>query len=97
MLTMREDLASLGEDIKEEDFVTILIGSLPKTYDTYLSAIMATMNVLGRALDPDALLQCVEDEYDCRAIANGVYQLHTHRAKANSCRRRKDLQRYRKR
>ena len=57
--------------IKEEDFATILIGSLPKTYDMYLSAIMATMNVLRRALDPDALLQCVGDEYDRRAIANG--------------------------
>ena len=72
MRTMREDLAALGEDISEEDFATILIGSLPKTYDTYLSAIMATMSVLGRTLDPDALIQCVGDEFDRRAIANGT-------------------------
>ena len=72
MLTMREGLASLREDIKEADFAAILIGSLPKTYDTYLSAIMATMNVLRKALNPDALLQCVGDEYDRRAIANGA-------------------------
>ena len=50
----------------------MLVGSLPKTYDTHLSAIMATMNVLGKALDPDALIQCVGDEYDRRAIANGT-------------------------
>ena len=72
MATMREDLAALREDISEEDFATILIGSLPKTYDTYLSAILATMNVLGRALDPDALIQCVGDEFDRRTIANGT-------------------------
>ena len=50
----------------------MLVGSMPKAYDTYLSAIMATMNVLGKALDPDALIQCVGDEYDRRAIANGT-------------------------
>jgi hypothetical protein len=45
---MRENLAAVREEIKEEDFATVLIGSSPKTYDTYLSAITATMSVLGK-------------------------------------------------
>jgi transposase InsO family protein len=68
MRTLREDLASLGEAITDNDFATMLLGSLPKGYDTYLSAITATMSVMGKTLDPDALMMTITDEYDRRAI-----------------------------
>jgi gag-polypeptide of LTR copia-type len=68
MRTLREDLASLGKAITDNDFATMLLGSLPKGYDTYLSAITATMSVMGRTLDPDTLIMTITDEYDRRAI-----------------------------
>ena len=68
MRALREDLASLGEAISDSDFATMLLGSLPKGYDTYLSAITATMSVMGKSLDSDALMMTITDEYDRRAI-----------------------------
>jgi len=68
MRTMREDLATLGDTISDTDFTAMLLGSLPKSYDTYLSAITATMSVLKQTLDPDALMMSVTDEYDRRNV-----------------------------
>lgn len=64
----REELASLGEAIPDRDFAAIILGSLPKSYDAYLSAITATLSVLQKELDPDALVLSVIDEYDRRNV-----------------------------
>ena len=45
--------------------ITILLSSLPKPYDTFLSAITATMSFLEKELEPNALINSVIDEYDC--------------------------------
>jgi hypothetical protein len=44
---MREDLASMGHSPSEDDFYAIVIGSLPPSYDPYISALNATSSVLG--------------------------------------------------
>ena len=67
---MREELAALSESIPDRDFTAIILGSLPKSYDTYLSAITATLSVLGKEVDPDALILSVIDEYDHRSVKN---------------------------
>ena len=48
--TMREDLASMGELLTENDYYAIIMGSLPLSYDPYLSAINTTSSVLGTHL-----------------------------------------------
>src|SRR5436190_2928050 len=68
MRMLREDLASLGEAINDEDFATMLLGSLPKGYDTYLSALTATAGITGTILDSGMLIMSVTDEFDRRAI-----------------------------
>src|ERR1700720_1375558 len=50
MRTMREDLAALGDDLGDEDFSAMLLGSLPQSYDSYLSAVTAALSVLGTKL-----------------------------------------------
>ena len=54
---MREELASLGTKISEQDYSAIILGSLPKSYDYFLSAVTATASVLKRDLDPEDLMQ----------------------------------------
>ena len=61
---MREELASLGSILSEEDFSAIISGSLPKTYDQFLSAVTATASVLKQELEPEDLMQTVINEYD---------------------------------
>ena len=67
---MREELAALSESIPDQDFAAIILGSLPKSYNTYLSAITATLSVLGKEVDPDALILSVIDEYNRHSVKN---------------------------
>jgi Reverse transcriptase (RNA-dependent DNA polymerase)/gag-polypeptide of LTR copia-type len=68
MRTMREDLASMGETLTENDFYAIIMGSLPSSYDPYLSALNATSSVLGTHLSPDDLMLSIIEEYERRAL-----------------------------
>ena len=65
---MREDLASMGHSPSEDDFYAILIGSLPPSYDPYVSALNATSSVLGTFLSPDDLMHTITDEYERRNL-----------------------------
>ena len=54
MHTMCENLVALGDDLDDEDFSAMLLGSLPQSYDSYLSAVTAALGVLGTKLSLDA-------------------------------------------
>ena len=62
--TMCEELASLGSILSEEDFSAIILGSLPKTYDQFLSGVTATASVLKQELELKDLMQTIINEYD---------------------------------
>jgi hypothetical protein len=66
--TMREDLASMGESLTENDFYSIIMGSLPPSYDPYLSALNATSSVLGTHLSAEDLMLSITEEYERRAL-----------------------------
>ena len=68
MCTMHEDLAALGDDLNDEDFSAMLLGSLPQSYHSYLSAVTTALSVLGTKLIPDALMLSIIDEFDRRTI-----------------------------
>ena len=53
--TMCEELASLGSILSEEDFSAIILGSLLKNYDQFLSAVTATASVLKQELELEDL------------------------------------------
>ena len=60
-------MASLGTTLGESDFYAIILGSLPKSYNQFLSAITATASVLKKELNPEDLIQAVIDEHDRRS------------------------------
>src|ERR1700720_4601923 len=66
--TMCEDLAALGDDLNDEDFSTMLLGSLPWSYNSYLSAVTAALSVLGTKLTPDALMLSIIDEFNHHTV-----------------------------
>jgi hypothetical protein len=66
--TMREDLASMGGSINDEDFTSIILGSIPLSYDTFISAMSATSTLLGSSLSPTNLIDAIGDEADRKAI-----------------------------
>ena len=68
--TMREDLASMGESLTESDFYAIIMGSLPASFDPYISAVNATSSVLGKHLSADDLMLTITEEYERRNLKN---------------------------
>ena len=68
--TMREDLAAMGQALDENDFYMIILGSLPASYDPYISAVNATSSVLGTTISADDLMLTVTEEYERRNLKN---------------------------
>ena len=68
--TMHKDLASMGASIADEDFTSIMLGSIPPSYDTYIAAITATSTLLNQVLMLTNLLDTIIDEADHKAIKN---------------------------
>src|SRR5271170_7025084 len=64
---LREKLASLGTILNEPDFSAIILGSLPKSNDQFLSAVTATASVMKHDLDPEDLMQTIIDKFDRRS------------------------------
>ena len=61
---MREDLAAMGQLLDENDFYMIILGSLPPSYNPYISAVSATSSVLGKTVSADNLMLTVTEEYE---------------------------------
>ena len=51
-----------------EDFSTMLLGSLPWSYNSYLSAVTTALSVLGTKLTPDALMLSIINKFNCRTV-----------------------------
>ena len=66
--TMCEELAALGDDLNDEDFSAMLLGSLPQSYNSYLSGVTTTLSVLGTKLTLDALMLSIIHEFDCHTV-----------------------------
>jgi hypothetical protein len=64
---MREDLAAMGHP-PSDDFYAIILGSLPLSYDPYISAVSATSSVTGTTLSADNLMLTITEEYERRNL-----------------------------
>src|SRR5271168_1374518 len=60
--TMREDLAAMGHPPSDDDFYAIILGSLPPSYDPYISSVTGTM------LSADDLMLTITEEYERRIL-----------------------------
>ena len=67
---LHEDLASMGASITDEDFTSIILRSIPPSYDTYIAAITAKSTLLNQVLTPTNLIDAISNEADRRAIKN---------------------------
>jgi hypothetical protein len=66
--TICEDLTSMGAPVNDEDFTSIILRSVPASYDMYIAAIIATSSLFNRSLTPTNLIDAICDEADQRAI-----------------------------
>ncbi|EIW54232.1 uncharacterized protein TRAVEDRAFT_92309, partial [Trametes versicolor FP-101664 SS1] len=64
MRTIHEDLAAMGQPPSEDDFYAIILGSMPPSYEPYLSALSAAMRATDKLLSPDDLMDGLTEEYE---------------------------------
>jgi len=69
---MREDLAAMGHPPGEDEFYAIILGSLPSSYEPFISALNATSSVVGNVLSPDELMQAFTDEFERRNLGKST-------------------------
>ena len=65
--TMREDLAAMGHTPGEDEFYAIILGSLPYSFEPFISARNATSSVVGHVLSPNKLMQALTRSLLCPA------------------------------
>jgi hypothetical protein len=58
----------MGHTPSDDDMYAIILGSLPPSYDSYISAISATSRIIGTFISADALMATVTDEYEHRLL-----------------------------
>ena len=64
----------------DEDFTSIILGSILPLYDTYIAVITATSSLLNQSLSPTNLIDTIWDEVDQRAIKNSKSKWDEHEA-----------------
>jgi len=71
MITTCEELASLGHSIDPDDFATMLISSVPASYDSTISAMTTSTKITHLDLTPDVIMTTLIDDYDRRQVKSG--------------------------
>ena len=61
---LKEQLASMGQKITDDNYTTILLGSLPELYEYTMNAITAAADISGKQIAPALVIQLIMDEYD---------------------------------
>ena len=68
---MREQLAALGKTVDDDEFSSILMGSLPRSYRSVVLALSAAADQAGQRVIPDRVIRLVTDEYESRNREKG--------------------------
>ena len=64
MITLREELASLGHYVNTDDFAAMLLSSVPMSYKSTISAMTASAKITRLDLTPDIIMSTLTDDYD---------------------------------
>jgi hypothetical protein len=64
LVNLHEHLASMGKSIPENEYFSILMGSLPKSYSAMLGSIAAAAELSGNPVSPTIVVKIATDEYN---------------------------------
>ena len=71
LANLREQLAAMGKTITDDEYASILLGSLPESYTAMLGSIAAATELSRRAVSSAIVVKIATDEYDHRTLQNG--------------------------
>ena len=67
---MCKDLTLMGGIIDDEDFMSVILGSIPQSYNIYIATIMAMSSLMDKTLLSTNLIDTIRDEVDRWTIKN---------------------------
>ena len=62
---MREELASVGVTLSNDEYVPVIIRFVPTYYATFLAHLTASADLLRHKIQPDKLILLLAQEYNC--------------------------------
>lgn len=68
---IREELASMGKPVSDEDLFNIIFASLPRSYNGILTSVASSIKLHQKTLTSDDLMGLILDEYDRLALQDG--------------------------
>ena len=68
---MRDQISAMGKNFSNEEYASILLGSLPSCYSSTTSGMNAAAYYSGQPTTPDGVVKLITDKYDRRMIAQG--------------------------
>ena len=71
IIILREELASIGRPVSDDDLFNIIYASLPCSYNPRLASLSATMRLQKKAITLDELMDIVTKEYDQITLQDG--------------------------
>jgi hypothetical protein len=69
--TMRNQLAAMGKSFTEEEYASIMLGSIPPSYTPTISSMNAAFECTGVPAAPDCIIKIITDKYNRQMIAQG--------------------------
>lgn len=64
-----EKLASVGIELPDTEYVNIILGSMPSSYDPTISSMTAAASLSGKPLTPEIVTKVILDEYDRHGVS----------------------------
>ena len=89
MMMMYEELSGMGGTPDPKEYLTILLGSLPKSYRVLLMPITVAASIAGKDLNPEDIVVCVNEEFNLCLIKVKLIKANKNALAANSHRKGK--------
>ncbi|KAJ8579772.1 hypothetical protein M405DRAFT_754108, partial [Rhizopogon salebrosus TDB-379] len=71
IVMLREELASAGKPISDEDLFNIVFASLPRSYNGILTSISTSIELYLHTVTCDDLMRIILNEYDRLMLQDG--------------------------
>ena len=68
---LREQLAAMGKTIPDDEYASILLGSIPSNFEAVISSMSTHVALTNTTLTPETVVRLITDEYDRRVLKAG--------------------------
>src|SRR5713226_6887211 len=68
---LRERLSALGRTVNDDEYVSVLIGSLPTSYDTTINTLTTSCDVTNTDITPTSIIRIATNEYEKCLLRKG--------------------------